>query len=210
MAGRNLESESYWPGYVDAIINVVLNILFMVALFTVALSTVDFAPPAPANEVASAPSPAPSAVTVPEPAPTLPPQPAQVAVPAQAFKPRALSQPEHAAAVWTSRTLEQGTRLLTVDFDDNAADIPPPQSRALSTALRGLNSEVAQGQWLIWVTSDTRQTSAARLAYLRVISVRSALVEAGVPPDLIQTRILDLRDNAATPSTRVQLALQAS
>jgi hypothetical protein len=47
MAAHKVEEESYWPGYVDAIINVVLNILFMVAVFTVALSTVDFTPPKP-------------------------------------------------------------------------------------------------------------------------------------------------------------------
>jgi hypothetical protein len=207
MAAHKVEEESYWPGYVDAIINVVLNILFLVAVFTVALSTVDFAPPKPV-QAAVAPAIAQTAAQLP-----VRPQPVPVTlvvIPEHPYKPSALSQPEQTAVTWKSRTLEQGGALLSVDFEDSAADIPPPKSRALSTALRDINRDATQGQWLIWVTSDTRKTSASRLAYLRVISVRSALIEAGVSPEFIQTRILDVRDSAATPTSRVQLVLQAS
>jgi hypothetical protein len=40
MMGRNreLESHSYWPGYVDALVNIVLNLLFLVAIFVIGVA----------------------------------------------------------------------------------------------------------------------------------------------------------------------------
>jgi hypothetical protein len=45
---------------------------------------------------------------------------------------------------------------------------------------------------------------------MRIVSVRSALVEAGISPEVIQTRIIDIRENADTPANRVQIALHSS
>lgn len=39
---KNLEAVSFWPGYVDALVNVVLNILFLVGLLAVGLVTINF------------------------------------------------------------------------------------------------------------------------------------------------------------------------
>jgi len=35
---RELESHSYWPGYVDALVNIVLNLLFLVAIFVIGVA----------------------------------------------------------------------------------------------------------------------------------------------------------------------------
>jgi hypothetical protein len=219
MATREVEEQSYWPGYVDAIINVVLNILFIVALFTLALSTVEFSPP---KVVQSTPdtTPAPQGAQPEKAVEELAQQvPLQIAISARAYKSQ-LSNPTEAndlagsaatkLVTWDTRKLEEGAQLVTVTFDEKVAEIPPPQGRAFSTALRDLGREAPKGQWLIWLSSDTRQASASRLAYLRVLSVRSVLVEAGVSPEFIQTRIIDIRDSSDTPVNRVQLALYAS
>ena len=219
MAAREIEEQSYWPGYVDAIINVVLNILFMVALFTLALSTVDFSPP---KVVQSKPDTAPARQGAqPEKAVEELAQqaPQQFVISARPYKSQ-LSNPADAIdltgsvatklVTWNTRKLEEGGQLVTVTFDERVAEIPVPQGRAFSAALRDLGSEAPKGQWLIWLSSDTRQASASRLAYLRVLSVRSALVEAGVSPEFIQTRIIDIRDSSDNPANRVQLALYAS
>lgn len=39
---KKLEEVSFWPGYVDALVNVVLNILFLVGLMAVGLVTLNF------------------------------------------------------------------------------------------------------------------------------------------------------------------------
>ena len=89
-------------------------------------------------------------------------------------------------------------------------EIPSQQNQALGTLMRDVNGTTPKGQWLIWVSSDTRQNTASRLAYLRVLSVRSALIDAGISPELIQTRIVDVRESADAPTNRVQMALHTS
>ena len=216
MAAREHQEESFWPGYVDAIINVVLNILFMVALFTVALSTIDFSPPAAAKvetpttdlnlEVKAPVEPAPSATLL----ISVPPKPfkTQLANQAEAGTPQAPEAP--ASVTWATRKTQDGTQLVTVTFDAAMVEIPPKQNLALSTLLRDVNGTATKGQWLIWVSSDTRQTTASRQAYMRVLSVRSALIDAGISPEFIQTRIVDVRESADEPSNRVQMALHTS
>ena len=188
MSGANHhEDSSFWPAYVDAITNVLLNILFVVAVFAMALNTVvKDAPKEKPNQDAKSPDkPAQSLLQTPQPQQSQP-QPLFVkdSTPQGGDKPAGLR--------WAVLRQERaGEGLMRFDFDPGNSRVSAADASAVRETLRSISQTQAAPQWLIWVSVNTRNAADARHAYLRAMAIRNALIDSGQTPQAIEVRLLD-------------------
>ncbi|MFN5349603.1 MAG: hypothetical protein ACK499_03890 [Betaproteobacteria bacterium] len=204
-AANHHEESSFWPAYVDAITNVMLNILFVVAVFAMALNTVvKDAPKERLNQdmalntvVKDAPKerlnqdaksqvkPVQALLQAPQPQEAQP-QPLFVkdSTPQGGDKPTGLRW-----AVIRQETAGEG--LMRFDFDPGNSRVSATDASAVRETLRKISTAQAAPQWLIWVSVNTRNAADARHAYLRAMAIRTALIDAGQTPQAIEVRLLD-------------------
>lgn len=225
MSLTNPDDEvNFWPGYVDAIFNFALNILFVVGLLVIMSSMMDFSGIAEARKAAQSAgaghnptSPVDASVgaqpLIEEPInpPIVAVIPVEIALPNLPFQAQPNSRVRDAEPTldilgMTVRDATEGAPLLTIDFADHANRLPPDKRQELTVLLNSFGAEVTQQPWLIWSQGDARQTAQARQAYMRLMNVRSALVDAGLPSALIEIRILDVRESALPTHNRVFIA----
>ena len=199
-AGNHHEENSFWPAYVDAITNVMLNILFVVAVFAMALNTVvkDAPKEKPAEVVRSQDDkndrPERDAQETKRPIALhtglqpLEPQPHPL------FVQDSATRPGHNASRLQWTILRQGANgdgLVRFDFSVGQSRISPEDASDVRETLRKLSTTDAAPQWLIWVSLNTRNSADARHAYLRAMAVRTALIDSGQIPQTIEVRLLD-------------------
>lgn len=199
-AGNHHEEGSFWPAYVDAITNVMLNILFVVAVFAMALNTVvKDAPKEKPSEVVHSQNdkndrPERNTQETNRPIAIQPqgqpqePQPhplfVQDSAPPGGHKPLGL----HWAIL---RQGANGDGLVRFDFGAGQSRISPEHASDVRETLRQISIHDAAPQWLIWVSLNTRNSADARHAYLRAMAVRTALIDSGQIPQTIEVRLLD-------------------
>jgi len=196
-AANHHEESSFWPAYVDAITNVMLNILFVVAVFAMALNTVvkDAPKETPNQEAKSPDKPAQALLQTPQPQEPQPqqsqpqqsqPQPLFVkdSTPQGGDKPAGLRW-----AVIRQETAGEG--LMRFDFDPGNSRVSAADASAVRETLRKISQTQAAPQWLIWVSVNTRNAADARHAYLRAMAIRTALIDSGQTPQAIEVRLLD-------------------
>jgi hypothetical protein len=189
-------SDVFWPGYVDAVTNLVLNLLFMltimiVAVFMFALElsrhkdqpVVDVTPPTEkplanqAEEIAALQK--------------------QI----ELLKQQALirSEPKTNQKVVTANTPlakpEKDLRELTssgggviVNFVKDAVVLSAAEAETLRVALGSL---VASGGARVEVLVPTGFSEAKRIGFYRVMAVRNQLIGLGLPADKIEVQIRD-------------------
>lgn len=199
-ANNHHQDGSFWPAYVDAITNVMLNILFVVAVFAMALNTVvKDAPKEKPVEVASSAQTSQDTVKANEKdrqkqnaaqqKPQLPEaQPKSMFVKESAIQ--GINKP--AGLRWAvTREERNGERLVRFDFEPGNSQITATDASAVRETLRKVSSARQDLQWHIWVTLNTRNTADTRQAYLRAMAVRNALIDAGQAPQNIDMRLLD-------------------
>ena len=190
MAGKPRDETSFWPGYVDAIINVVLNILFLVGAFAVALATsstvqkVEKAEKAQEIAQASEPLPKPPAVVSVARAPII-----EVEKASEALKP----------VVWNVKQRPEQVSVVKIDFDPRALMLKDSERIALAALFKGQDAQQPAQRWSLWCITDATGSDGSRLAYLRAMTVRQALLQAGVKPEQINMRIFG-GGNADEPS----------
>jgi hypothetical protein len=186
-AANHHEESSFWPAYVDAITNVMLNILFVVAVFAMALNTVvkDAPKERPNQDAKSQVKPAQALLQAPQPQEAQP-QPLFVkdSTPQGGDKPTGLRW-----AVIRQETAGEG--LMRFDFDPGNSRVSATDASAVRETLRKISTAQAAPQWLIWVSVNTRNAADARHAYLRAMAIRTALIDAGQTPQAIEVRLLD-------------------
>lgn len=182
-------SVNYWPGYVDAIINVVLNILFLVAAFAVSLATTDFSPPRPGTSTGpvAQTGAAPIAARKPDSGASL----SRKAPPTTviAVAPIDIAKSTVSPVKLIERTEESPERVFKVHFEPRDSSISEAQHGPIIDALRKGQSG-PDARWILWSVTDVTNTIEARRAYLRAVAVRDLMIEAGVSSQSIQVRIL--------------------
>ncbi len=210
MDTKSLGSEAgdlFWPGFVDAISCLVLNLLFLTMVLTIAvfvlgqgqalhrreaLASVAADKPAPASAPAQ---PAPPALPAPaiKAAPTPVPLPASVAPePVRAEQaPVALKSDNRVAVNGDVRVGEDGTSdaLLLIIFSSDTVIVPSEQRDALVQRLRALDEQQPGQTYEVRVATDTTISDARRSAYFRAISVRDLMMQAGIRPLSITLRM---------------------
>jgi hypothetical protein len=199
-------ADIFWPGYVDAVTNLVLNLLFMLTIMIVAvfmfaleLSRHKDAPP-PAAVAASVPS---------ELAAELAKDPRQQVLMLQrevdALKKQVLQQndtPKDQKVVIAKTPLpvpDKALRELSpagggviVNFEKNAVVLSPTETETLLAALAPM---MVSGAARVEILVPTGFSEARRIAFYRVMAVRNQLIASGLAPDKIEVQI---RDGAAS------------
>jgi hypothetical protein len=199
------EGAGFWPGYVDVLVNVVLSIVFVVGLLATALSTIDIRPvqKLDSNDVRGASETESKAIDGLGKAPVAAANPASSSAP----EPRLLlvvraqqTQSDAAGQVTVTDQPSSSGRVLRVQFLAESVDMQVSADQALREAVLSTEVSDESAQWIIWMVADTQHSPAARLALLRLLSVRNALLQAGIAPRAIQTRLLNVapgQDNGA-------------
>lgn len=208
-----LEESSYWPGYVDALTNIVLNLLFMVGIFAIGIFSMSIElalhPKSKDTEAEQA-----SAVNEP------------ITTEVQAGSGN--SEPIY-FAIKTLRIEEPGsgqTKLnskrspvdMTVNKSPNFALIKfifPEDVFALSEdTLKSFTQEVNQRKndkaksWNIWSSINLADPMARRGAYVRSMSVRAVLLKTGIDPAEIDIRLFPVEDAQDSKSQTVNLLVK--
>ena len=228
-------SDIFWPGYVDAISNLAINLLFVIAIMAIVVisatlqlqelmkrkdkdpaqvsATTTSAPPAPealqdivakqqktiaqqaaqirklqedarqAERRASASS-APSRPDSQE-----PPAPAERREVVEASTPASAPEGKNRTQVRKSGVI--------VNFASNVVQLSAAEIDDLNTKLKRFAPLSASQKWRIHVVTPKGFSEATRLAFYRANAVRSVLLKAGVPGEMIEVRVQESeRDNA--------------
>lgn len=211
---------NYWPAYVDALINVVLNLLFLVGVFTIGLVSLNeqalFAEQE-ANKRKLASLELASSVQerrkiVDELLRALPPAPVmnkveQPNITEILFRstPRlqTLVDSDAAKGVDTSSglTIDQFADVLAKDgeltrisFELNQYKQPANWTWPYEIKLRA-----SQNNWSLYVIADPTNARLSREAYARLVFVRSTLLHAGASPEHIQMKVTPAQNVVALP-----------
>jgi hypothetical protein len=201
MSGSS-EGEGFWPGFVDALGNIVIALIFVVLVLAIAMSfsaqiyskklaeqmlQEKLAAMAVAAKASGA-SPGGGA------APSMPPSDSVTRTLIAVARPPA----DKASAAPTSMTASNGIEL---QFDSLAVTLDDVATQALKSALR---KEIASGApvssvQIVALGPQMQLSEQQRAAYLRLMSVRNEVLESGVSPDKIQVRI-DTKQPAEKPT----------
>ncbi len=183
MATKPHQEASFWPGYVDAIINVVLNILFLVGTFAVALATSSSTQKAEkaekaekAQELAQSiePLPKPPTIVSVAKAPVI-----EIEKANEALKP----------VRWTVKQRPEQVSVVKIEFDPRALVLKDTERVQLAALFKQQGAQQPAQRWSLWCVTDATGSDGSRLAYLRAMAVRQALLQAGVMPEQIDMRI---------------------
>jgi hypothetical protein len=204
MSGSS-EGEGFWPGFVDALGNIVIALIFVVLVLAIAMSfsaqifskklaekMLDEKLAAMAA-AAKASGVAPGSLA----APGMPPSDSIARTLIAVSGPPA----EKASGASTTMTSARGIEL---QFDNAAVALDGDATQALKTAIR---KETASGApvssvQIVAVGPQMQLSEQQRAAFLRMMSVRNEVLESGIPPEKIEGRI-DAKQPAAKPTVLV-------
>lgn len=179
--------SSYWPGYVDALTNVVLNLLFLVAIFSAGIFSMGMQAARSKLEQIR------EAVDVPAEPPLPPPLRITVADDAPAAnngRNVVLDGVRHVA----------GEPVIAIGFAATAVTVPSVDRAALEQALRPLLSDGERGV-KVWAVVDMTDAVSRRAAYLRVMAIRDLLRTWSVDADHIELRLVSGKVKRGTGQT---------
>lgn len=205
MSGGGSGANSYWPGFVDALTNVVIAMIFVVVVLAISLS---FAAQMMGkklaekyiqehkNQAAQAAPAAPAAA----PALTAP-------LPESALRNVtriAVAGNEAAASAPAGGTLRQVRNTLQLDYAPQALTLDAAAAERFKAAVAALGGDLAQRRAQIVAAGPAMALSDnQRAAYLRVMAVRNQLLELGIAPAHIEVRI---ETEVDAPAARVNVS----
>jgi len=196
MAGGGAGGNSYWPGFVDALTNVVIAMIFVVVVLAISLS---FAAQMMAKKMAAE-------------------------IVAKAASATTVSAAAQSGAVVPESNLGQRTRIpvagpkqdqvveggklsapkniLQLDFEPTAVAMDDAATEALKKAL----AEAPRSSAIELIATGPAMgiTTNQRSAYLRVLAVRNVLLQMGFDKDKLQMRI---ETTVEAPSPTVNIAV---
>ncbi|MEH3086238.1 MAG: hypothetical protein PGN26_06815 [Xylophilus ampelinus] len=196
--GKGGGAGAYWPGFVDALTNVVIAMIFVIVVLAIALSfaaqlmgkrvaeSILAQAAAKAEQQAAAAAPAaPSSLTEESTQPGMQ-RIAVAAPPAQAS---------------VSAQLKEVRNVLRLDFDPSATALDEKATKELVAAIK----DSARGQAVTIVAAGPAMSISAnqRAAYQRVMAVRNVLIAQGYDPRRIESRI-DAAAQASAPVVDVR------
>ena len=181
---KALAETSFWPGYVDALTNVVLNLLFLISILAAGVFSMGMES---ARKVvspflrASGPEVVQAAQPVAKPDALV----TQIKViEASESAPLAQAQVE----LKGPRAIEDRQELM-LKFGPDAIRMAEREKQQLLPKLR---TQLGQNpsDIVVWAAADVRNPVARRATYLRIMATRDLLVASGQPSDRIETRLL--------------------
>lgn len=228
--GGKSGGDSYWPGFVDALTNVVIAMIFVVVVLAISLtfaaqmmgkklaekivkeelakaavSAASSPQTAPVQQGGEAPQ---TAAQAGSPAPASPAVPVTEAMPTLAAsrlpgvtRIPVLPPPQPASAAQVQIQPQPQVDRLQLDYDRQALELDDTAKAALLKALAPVAAGAAQRQITLVATGpDPSLSDNQRAAYVRLLSVRNVLLEQGFDPSRVTLRI----DTATvTPAPRV-------
>lgn len=200
MSGGGSGANAYWPGFVDALTNVVIAMIFVVVVLAISLS---FAAQMMGKKLAEKLIEEHKAKVAQ--APPRPDLPAQL--PAQESSLSSTTRIEvagsEAAASAPTAAVRQLRNTLQLDYTSAAITLNPEATDRFKAAVGGMGASLGQRRVEIVAGGPAMSLSDnQRAAYLRVMSVRNLLLELGVPADRIAVRI-DTEVNLSTPRLNI-------
>jgi hypothetical protein len=214
-------SDIFWPGYVDAIANLVLNLLFLLTIMTIAVFMFALElgraskggqgkPQAAAiqNNAAVASKdtvdPAKENIALKREIQLLNMKLAQQAP--QKVQPGGLRKTVDVTSKVSSPTSSvEKTSVndfeITVNFKDEAVSFTPAEHDRLLESLRPV---AASGKTNVLVEVPTGFTEAKRLGFYRAMAVRNVLLELKVPKDSINVSVLEGKSSANASQVKVR------
>ena len=218
-------SDIFWPGYVDAVTNLVLNLLFLITIMTVAvfmfaleLGRSTQAGPAKAKAVSTKED----VKLISNAAPDAIKENIALKQEIQLLKmklsqqsPKKL-QPEKTNGVVNTveatgivpkplnrpdKTLISGDADIVVRFMDEAVALKPVEHDRLRETLKPV---VARGKAVIFVEVPTGFSEAKRMGFYRAMAVRNLLIEMKMPKDSIDVSVRETNVNANASLVRIK------
>jgi hypothetical protein len=183
-----LATTNYWPGYVDALTNVVLNLLFMVAIFSMGVFSLGMQS-SRLTEMLAQMSATKSALQTSQ-ADEAPVMQKRVAVQIHVNTNAQPTLPEQGLSM--SPVQQTSERVLAqIGFEAESVSISDSAKEVLAPLREALKGAKAKGQHLVvWGAMNLRDPEQRRATYLRVMATRDWLVVEGVDAQLIETRLL--------------------
>lgn len=195
------ESYSYWPGYVDALTNIVLNLLFMVAIFVIGVAALGL--------VAAQRKELPEGAVVSKEPQTVVERVKDVVRKIIVSSPVAAgagsggavevdsSQNSKPSVVLEKLDKQSDSTVIKLAFAQEAYVINKAEEVAV---LRQLSAvlQVSGKKILIWTTSPPDDALLVRGSMTRLLSVRNMLLRHGVPSELMDVRIVSESPSAKT------------
>jgi len=187
----------FWPGYVDAISNLVLNLLFLLMIMALGIFIYGLEMGIGASEKVSAPQ------------DSVKPQlqiqaKKEMAAQAEASSegrkvivPGTLSRPAPEKGL---KGAENRRNEVIVKFDDDAISLTEQENEKLREALKMIES---QGKAHVYCDFPAGFSEAKRLCYYRVMAVRNVLIEMDMPSDLITVELRRGGEEAKSSIVRV-------
>lgn len=208
-------SDIFWPGYVDAVTNLVLNLLFLLTIMTVAVfmfamelgkqhtsvnaprgeSVVEEVPPVSAQDARTEVAPMPEKEG--ESADVLKRQVAELQQEIKQLMAEKQQKERIVTATKPFATPEKGVERvraegggLVVQFTNDAVALTPDEASKLRTELKVLSGS---GKIHVDVTVPQGFSEAKRLGFYRAMAVRNLLIEMKVPANRIEVSVREGR-----------------
>lgn len=205
MSGGGSGANAYWPGFVDALTNVVIAMIFVVVVLAISLS---FAAQMMGKKLAEKliqEHQAKSAQAQAPPATPPPPQP-QMQESALDKTTRITVAGNEAAASSAGGAVRQVRNTLQLDYAASAITLDAAAADRFKAAVAALGGNLAQRRVQIVASGPGMALSDnQRAAYLRVMAVRNTLLELGLSADHIDVRI-DTEVEMPAPRLNVSFA----
>jgi len=191
MSGGGSGANAYWPGFVDALTNVVIAMIFVVVVLAISLS---FAAQMMGKKLAekliqehqakaALAQPPPKAAAPPAPQPELPPSVLQKTT-------RIAVAGNESAASAAGGAVRQVRNTVQLDYAAAAITLDAAAADRFKAAVAALGGSLGQRSVQIVASGAGMALSDnQRAAYLRVMAVRNTLLDLGVSPERIQVRI---------------------
>jgi len=184
----DLAETNYWPGYVDALTNVVLNLLFMVAIFTMGVFALGLQS-SRLTEMLAHMSSVKSALQA-EKADELPTLLKRASVQIHVNTNAKSMLPEQGVSL--APVQKNAERVLAqIEFEAESLVISESAKSALQPLRETLKgTSLHANRWVVWGSMNLQDPEQRRATYLRVMAIRDWLVAEGVDAQLIETRLL--------------------
>jgi predicted component of type VI protein secretion system len=201
--------NSYWPGFVDALTNVIIAMIFVVVVLAIALSfaaqlmgkrvadkMISEYKAAAAASAASAAAAGPQAGSA---SPDVPPVPESKLVGRTVINVKG----NEAASAPKSPQVTPARNVLQLKYVPGAITLDEAALKALGEAIKALPESARDKPVVLVATGPSMVLSDnQRSAFMRLMDVRNALIAQGYPATSISTRI-DANSDAATPMVSV-------
>jgi hypothetical protein len=189
MAKGTNESSEYWPGFVDALTNVVIAMIFLTVVLAITLSfSSQISSKKIAAELVRQIRAAEAAANMPR--GTVPPAEAGYpGSPSTGTVTTRIPVKGDKQAPGGGAVLERASKLI-LDFSDSAVTLDDEARERLRKALAAEPERVRNGRIQLVAQGPSMQLSEnQRASYLRIMAVRNLLIEQGTSPEAISLKI---------------------